>query len=40
MAVLGTVAGSLALVTAVAVLFEAWEQGSGPAFLFTILEIV
>jgi hypothetical protein len=34
------VAGSLALVTAVAVLFGAWEQVSGPAFAFTALEIV
>jgi hypothetical protein len=40
MAILGMVAGSLALVTAVAVLFGAWEQGSGPAILLTILEIV
>ena len=40
MARLGMVAGSLALVTAVAVLFGAWEQVSGPAFAFTALEIV
>lgn len=40
MAIVGLVGGSLALVTATAVLFGAWDQTSGVAFLFTILEIV
>ncbi len=40
MAMIGLVGGSLALVTATAVLFGAWEQSSGIGFLFTFPEIV
>ncbi|HEY7604897.1 MAG TPA: DUF4386 domain-containing protein [Gaiellaceae bacterium] len=40
MAIVGLVGGSLALVTATAVLFGAWDQTSGISFLFTVPEIV
>lgn len=40
MAIVGLVGGSLALVTATAVLFGAWDQTSGVSFLFTAPEIV
>jgi Domain of unknown function (DUF4386) len=39
MALLGLIGGPLALVTATAVLFGAWEQLSGVSFLFTPPEI-
>jgi hypothetical protein len=40
MAIVGLVGGSLALVTATAVLFGAWDQTSAASFLFTVPEIV
>lgn len=40
MAIVGLVGGSLALVTATAVLFGAWDQTSGVSFVFTLPEIV
>lgn len=40
MAMIGLIGGPLALVTATAVLFGAWEQNSGIGFLFTLPEIV
>jgi hypothetical protein len=40
MAIVGLVGGSLALVTATAVLFGAWDQTGGISFLFTAPEIV
>jgi len=40
MAVIGLVGGPMALVTATAVMFGAWEQTSAVSFLFTLPEIV
>ncbi|UYM03400.1 DUF4386 domain-containing protein [Solicola gregarius] len=40
MALIGLIGGPLALITATAVLFGAWEQLSGISFLFTLPEIV
>jgi Domain of unknown function (DUF4386) len=40
LAMIGIIGGVLALVTATAVLFGAWEQSSGIGFLFTLPEIV
>lgn len=40
LAILGLVGGPLALITAVAVTFGAWEQLSLAGFLFTLVEIV
>jgi hypothetical protein len=40
LAMIGLIGGPLALVTATAVLFGAWEQSSGIGFLFSLPEIV
>ena len=40
MAMIGLIGGPLALLTATAVLFGAWEQNSAIGFLFTFPEIV
>ena len=40
MAMIGLIGGPLALVTATAVLFGAWEQNSAIGFLFTLPEVV